>query len=260
MPFRDIALLNDNSARQYGSIGGAAGSLTQAGDKLLICAVQSSGVNTFTITSSGPTAPTLRRGPDAINANETVYLWSLTVAAGDVGATYTISAPSGGWFVGAIVTFSNATSAAPIVGFASDTDGNTSATSPTITTTADNSDVATFWVARAASGTVPVVTLPGTQTLAGVANTKDSASPNFALAVGYRTTPGAAGTYGGTTATFNEAVTGVVMYTVGLTPTATTADPGFDVFAVAADGSMVQYSAYYVDAAGALQQVADRTK
>lgn len=260
MPFRDITLLNDNATRQYGSIGGAAPALSQAGDKLLICAVQNT-TNTFTITSSGPTVPVLRSGPDTLSTNETAYLWSLTMAAGDVGATYTISAGSGGWFVGAIVAFSNASSAAPVLPAAPTKDSNvTSTTAPTITTTADNSDVCSIWVARAASGTVPVLTTPSGHTKAGAANTSDSSSPNLSVTATYRTAPGAAGPYGGVTGTYNESVTGAITYTVGLAPNATTGDPGFDVYAVNADGSLTQYSAYYVDASGALQQVADKTK
>lgn len=261
MAYRDIRLLNDNSTRQYSSIGGAAPALAQAGDKLLICAVQGSGVNTFTITSSGPTAPVLRHGPDVINSNETVYLWSLTMAAGDVGATYTISAASGAWFVGAIVAISNASSATPIVAEGQNTSASTTGTSPTITTTVNNSDVVNFWVARAASSTTLSLTAPSGHTKAGEANTTNTGTPvqNYLLAVTYRTTPGAAGSYGGTTATFNQSTTGAVMYTVGLAPNTVTSDPGLDFFYVDAGGQLIQCSLYYADAAGTLQLVSDRT-
>lgn len=257
MGYRGITLLGDNATVQRSSIGGAIPG--QVGDKILIAAVQSSGVNTMTIATTGPTAPTLRRGPDVINTNMTCYLWSMTLAAGDVGKTLTVTASGGGWFVGAIIGMSNASSAAPIVGYNPTAAGGTSATSAAITTTADNSDVVTFWIVRAANANPPVVTVPSTQTKAGESNTSNTTSPNFALAVGYRTSVGAAGPYGGTTATFNEATTGVIAYTVGLTPNSSTADPGLDFYYVDADGELVQCSLYYVDAGGTLQQVADRT-
>lgn len=258
MGYRGITLLGDNVTAQRSSIGGAIPG--QAGDKVLIAAVQSSGTNTMTIATTGTTTPTLRRGPDVINSNMTTYLWSMTLAAGDVGKTLTVTATGGGWFVGAIVAMSNATSATPIVGFASVPAGGTSATSAAVTTTVDNSDIVTFWIVRAANANPPVVTVPGTQTKAGESNTSDPVSPNFALAVGYRTAVGPAGSYGGTTATFSEITTGVIAYTVGITPNAVTADPGLDFYYVDADGLLVQCSLYYADAAGTLQQVADRTK
>lgn len=257
MGYRSVTLLGDNGTVQRASIGGAIPG--QVGDKVLICAVQSSGVNTMTIATTGVTAPTLRRGPDAINSNMTAYLWSMTLAAGDVGKTATVTSTGGGWFVGAIVAMSNASSAAPIIGYAANPAGGTSATSAAITTTVDNSDIVTFWMVRAALADPPVVTVPGTQTKAGESNTSNAASPNFALAVGYRTAVGAAGSYGGTVATFNEATTGIITYTVGLAPNSSTADPGLDFYYVDDDGLLVQCSLYYADAAGALQLVADRT-
>lgn len=263
MTYRGITLLGDNTTSQHSTLGGGFPTSAQVGDKVLICALQSTGVNTMTIASSGPTAPTLRGGPVVVGTNMTAYLWSLTLAAGDIGGTVTITSTGAGWFVGVIVAMSNATSAAPIVSTAGTTTTITgtppSITSPTITTTAANSDVITFWLVRAASATPPAVTVPSSQTKAGESNTSEAASPNFALAVGYRTVVGPAGTYGGSVATLNEAATGAIMWTVGLTPTATTADPGLDFYYVDATGQLVQCSLYYVDSTGTPQLVSDRT-
>jgi hypothetical protein len=261
--YRGITLLGDNATRQFSTLGGAFPANSQAGDKVLICAVQSTGVNTMTIANSGPTVPTLRGGPVVVGANMTAYLWSLTLTAGDVGGTVTVTSTGAGWFVGVIAAFSNATSTAPIVSTPTTTTTISgtppSITSPTITTTAANSDVMTFWLVRAASATPPAVTVPTTHTKAGESNTNEAASPNFALAVSYLKTPGAAGTYGGLAATLNEAATGAIMWTVGITPTATTADPGLDFFYVDATGQLVQCSLYYVDSAGTAHLVSDRT-
>lgn len=258
MGYRGVTMLGNGTTAQRSTLGGAIPG--QVGDKVLICVLQSSGSNTMTIATTGSTTPTLLRGPDVVNTNMTAYLWSMTLAAGDIGKTATATATGGGWFVGAIVAMSNAAATAPIVGYNATSGGGTSASSPSVTTTVDNSDIVTFWLVRAALATPPSVTVPGTQTKAGEAKTADAASPNFALAVGYRTSVGAAGVYGGTTATFNEATTGAIAYTVGITPNAVTADPGLDFYYVNTDGLLVQCSLYYADSAGTLQQVADRTK
>lgn len=257
MTFRAYASMNTNSTSQPSSISGSYPTACVAGDVVLICAIQSTGTNTITIASSGPTTPTLLSGPDRINSNLTAYLWSVPLASGDVGGSVTLTASAGAYFIGAMAAFAGRATSTPVF-----TEGTASATAslttPTVTTTADLSDVAFFYTTRVASTTHPTVTTAGSQTKAGEAYTAAAVTQNYAVTAAYRTTPGGAGAYGGSVATVSPTATSAVLYTVGLAPLVTTSS-GFKVYKVNSGGTTTRVSVYKVNSGGTTTQIASST-
>ena len=258
MAFRAITLVHSGTTNQESSISGTVPATTQAGDVLIIAGQQSSGVNT--LSTSGPTTPSLISGPQITNSNNDVWVWGMDVSADDLGSTATISSNGSGYFAGLLLVMSGVQTTGLAVATTKITTATTSLTTPALTTTVANTNVVNLYALRAASATIPVVTVPGTHTKDGAATTGASgASPSFSLTASHRTTPGAAGSYGGLSATTNVAVTGT-LFTIGLQPTATVgADAGFKVYKVSSAGVDQRLSVYYVNAAGVDVQVSDKT-
>ena len=258
MPFRGITLLHSGTTNQVSSISGTVPAATQAGDVLIIAGQQSSGVNT--LSTSGPTTPSLISGPKITNSNNDAWVWGMDCSADDLGATATISSTGAGYFDGLLLVMSGVQTTGLIVTTTSITSATTSLTTPAITTTVANSEVICIYALRAASATTPVVTVPGTHTKDGAATTGAAgASPSFSLTASHRTTPGAAGSYGGASASTNVAVTGT-LFSIALQPTAVAGtDAGFKVYKVSSGGVDQRVSVYYVNAAGVDVQVSDKT-
>jgi hypothetical protein len=260
MAFRAFASLNSNSTNQPASITGSLPTAAVAGDTVLIATLMSTGADTQTLTSSGPTAITSLAGPIVVTSNISAYLWKVTLAAGDVGAILTdTSSGTGHYAIGAMMAFSGR-SGATVVPTAATATATTSLTSPVATTTADSSDVAFFYIARDATTTRPVITVPSSQTAAGSAYTANTGAggPNFTITAAYRTTPGAQGDYGGTAATVSPTATAAVMFTVGLAPKVTTGS-GFTVSKVNTGGTTSRLSVFLVNSGGTTTQIADKT-
>jgi hypothetical protein len=256
--FRAITLVHSGTTNQVSSISGTVPATTQAGDVLIIAGQQSSGVNT--LSTSGPTTPSLISGPQITNSNNDAWLWGMDVSADDLGATATISSTGSGYFAGLLMTMSGVQTTGLVVATTKVTTATTSLTTPAVTTTVANANIVNIYALRAASATTPIVTVPGTHTKDGAATTGASgASPSFSLTASHRTTPGAAGSYGGSTATTNVAVTGT-LFTLALQPTATGGtDAGLKVYYVDSGGVDRRCSVYYVNAAGVDVQVSDKT-
>lgn len=258
MAFRGITLVHSGTTNQVSSISGVVPASAVAGDVLIIAGQQSSGVNT--LSTSGPTTPSLISGPQITNSNNDAWLWGMDMSADDVGATATISSNGAGYFDGLLLAMSGVQTTGLVVNTNKITTATTSPASPSVTTTVANCDIVCVWALRAASATTPVLTAPGTHTKDGAATTGASgASPSFSLTATHRTTPGAAGTFGGSTATTNVPVTGTV-FTLALRPTASAGtDAGFKVYKVSSAGVDQRVSVYYVNAAGVDVQVSDKT-
>jgi hypothetical protein len=258
MGFRGITLLHSGTTNQVSSISGTVPAAAVAGDVLVIAGRQSSGVNT--LSTSGPTTPSLISGPQITNSNNDAWLWGMDMSADDLGATATISSSGAGYFDGLLLVMSGVQTSGLIVTVTKVTSATTSLTTPAITTTVANSEVINLYALRAASSTTPVGTVPGSHPKDGATSTGASgASPRFSLTASHRTTPGAAGSYGGLSASTNVAVTGTI-FSLALQPTATAGtDTGFKVYYVNSAGVDQRVSVYYVNSAGVDVQVADKS-
>jgi len=260
MPFRAFTALHSGTTTQVNTITGTVPAACAAGDVLLIAAQQSSGTNTLTVTNSGPTTPTLVSGPQVTTNNNTVYVWVMALAAGDLGATVTVTAPGGGYFDGALHAFSGVQVTGLVSAVASITAAATTITTPAVTTTVANCDIATILALRSTATTSPTATPPSSQTRDGAATTGASgASPSFTVVGGHRTTPGAAGSYGNAAWTLSSASTGSA-FTVALQPTSVAgSDTGFTASYVDSGGTVHRCDVFYADASGALVQVSSKT-
>lgn len=262
MAFRAFTALHSGTTTSVNTITGTVPASCAAGDVLIITGQQGSGTNTLTCTTNGPTVPSLVSGPQITLANNDVWLWSLPLASGDLGKTVTITAGSGngGYFVGTLHAFSGVQTTGLQVQVSSVSTATTSLTTPALTTTVANSEVINIYALRAASATTPVVTVPGSHTKDGAATTgAASASPSFSLTNSHRTTVGAAGSYGGLSATVNTASTGT-LFTVALQPTSVSGtDTGFMAYRVDSGGASHRCDVFYVNASGTPVQVSSKT-
>jgi hypothetical protein len=262
MAFRAFTGLHSGTTNQTNSISGTVPAACVAGDLLVIAAQVSAGTATMTVTSSGPTSPTLVTGPQQVTGNnDTTYVWLLPLAAGDLGATITIASTSAGYFDGLLLAMSGVQATGMVAAEGLVNSAVSSVTTPTVTTTVDGCDIVSILALRAPSATTPVATPPGTQTKDGAATTGASgALPSFSITAGHRTTPGAAGSYGGSTWTLNTPSTGVLV-TVALQPVATAGtDTGLKTYyAHPITGALMRCDVFYADASGTLVQVSSKT-
>lgn len=258
MAFRAITLVHSGTTNQTNSISGVVPGTAVAGDVLIIAGQQSSGVNT--LSTSGPTTPSLVSGPQITNSNNDAWVWAMDMSADDLGSTATITSSGSGYFAGLLVVMSGVQATGLQVSTTKVTTATTSLTTPALTTTVANAEIINLYALRAASSTTPVVTQPGTHTKDGSATTGASgASPRFSLTATHRTTTGAAGAYGGQAATTNVAVTGT-LFTIALQPTVSAGtDAGLKVYYVSSGGVNTRCSVFYVNSAGTDVQVSDKT-
>jgi hypothetical protein len=256
--FRAITLLHSGTTNQVSSISGTVPGSAAAGDVLLQIGQQSSGTNTLS-TSGLPTVPALVSGPQVTNSNNDVWVWASRLVAGDLGDTAVIGSSGAGYFDGLLVAFSGDQMTGLQVSASKVTTATTSLTTPALTTTVANCDIVNLYALRSATSTIPVVTQPGTHTKDGAATTGASGGPKFSVTATHRTTVGAAGAYGSSSASTNVAVTGVI-FTIALQPAATAGtDTGFKVYKVSSGGVDQRMSVYYVDSTGTDVQVSDKT-
>lgn len=261
MAFRAFTALHSGTTNQVASISGTVPAACVAGDVLIIASQHSSGSSTATVANSGPTAPSLVSGPQQVTGNnDTSYAWLLPLAAGDLGATITITASAGGYFDGLLLAMSGVQATGMVAAESQVNAAVSTLTTPTVTTPVDNCEIVTIAALRSASATTPVVTVAGTQTKDGAATTGASgASPSFSITAAHRATVGAAGTYGGSTWTVNTPVTGV-LFTVALQPAATAGtDAGFMAYYADGAGTMHRCDVFYADGSGTKVQVSSKT-
>lgn len=260
MAFRAFTALNSGATNQPSTISSVVPASCVAGDVLIITGQQSRGTNTLTVANSGPSTPSLVSGPQVTDANNTVYVWVLTLASGDLGATITINAPSGGYFDGSLHAFSGVQRTGMLSQVTNVSTAATSVTTPTVTTTVANCDIVQILALRSATTTSATATPPATQTRDGAATTGASgASPSFTVVNGHRTTPGAAGSYGGATWTLSQACTGS-LFTIALQPTGVSGtDTGFMAYWVDSAGTSHRCDVYWVNASGTAVQISSKT-
>lgn len=192
-------------------------------DTAIVVLQTNSGTATFT-PPSGWTALS-GSSPDNTSNNNVTQVYVKDLVSGDLGASasFTVSSTPTR-FIGSMLIFRGTTAASLTIAYASRSTASTSITSPTITTSGANTEIVEVWCAHTASTSAATITVPGVDTAASTTKTGFAASPNKTIQSGYLTTTGAAGTYGGNTATASLSSTANV-YTLAL-PAATTTGSG----------------------------------
>lgn len=237
MPFRAFATGNDETT------SGADNSFTitvpatvQAGDVMLVIAVQNTGTQTYTISGGGTGATwTTQSGPDDLSSNQRTYLWSETASASSAGSTITVNANGTGRFIGHLLVLSGVTEAGMIVSPPSgDSTADTTLDFQDVTVATPGSDLVVLGSMRAAAATAATVSgVPTGYTLRGSTNT-NIANPNYTVFALTSDTTVATGTQGPPNGTASSAVTDQ-LYTVAL---ASSAQDFAGTMAVAGSGAL----------------------
>lgn len=202
--------------------------LATAGMVAVITAVQNTGVNTFSL-SGGAGGWTTWSGPDDLTTNLRTYVWAKVLAAGDIGATITVSATGGGRFIGRMDVFQDVDFASCSDIFSEDSTADTSISAPGISIGSTNFLIYTIYHLRTAAASSTTITshIASHTARGGICNTV-VASPNYSIEA---TTfiPPSTGTQGGGTATagasstdrvYSIALAGTTASTQNLDPTA----------------------------------------
>lgn len=227
MTYRAGAVANHNQSANTSTASvtiptSGSGGTVIPGDTALFCMVQNSGNAVFTAPAGW--APLFTDGPKTINSNLRTQVWVKDLVSGDIGAAAAFTSNVGARLPGVLTIISGTSADEVIAEFnaipVADSTAPYLVTSPVINTLADNSDVVGFWVLRDPTGIpAPSLTVPASHTADSVSKTNFASSPNFTVQASHRTTPGAAGPYGGSTAESSEPVTAIVIY-LALPPTA----------------------------------------
>lgn len=171
-------------------------------------------------TYTGATGWTSIAGQNVLASNQSTQVWAKVMSSSEAGTTETFSSGTGGRLSGILAIISGAdTTLANIVAAyttATNVTSGTNITSATVTTTVSGCLIVNLWSVRAGTATAPNLTIASPQTLDASTQTAVSTSPNFTDSVSHQTTAtGAAGTYGGVTATADETVN-AAMYTLAI--------------------------------------------
>jgi PKD repeat protein len=222
MTYRAGATANNNQAANTGTASvtiptSGPGGTVIPGDTALFCMVQNSGSSVLSPPVGGGWAPLFPDGPKTINSNLRTQVWVKDLVSGDIGATVAFTSNVGARLPGVLSIISGTSAAAVIAEFNAIATADSTApylvTSPVINTLVNGSDVVGFWVLRDPTGIpAPSLTVPASHTADSVSKTNFGTSPNFTVQASHRTTPGAAGPYGGSTAESSEPVTAIVIY------------------------------------------------
>lgn len=210
--YRAGAVANDGQTTNVTTVNVTIPASAQVGDVAMFVMAQNTGSAVFT----GPAGWTSVSGPDDNNTTLRSQVWAKQLGAGEAGTTAAFTSSASARLPGALSVFSGVDYAALSDAVASLTTAGTTHTSPPVTTSAAGVGIVSFWVLRsAAAAPSPTVTLPGTHTADSLTRTAFTASPNYTIQASHLTTPGAAGNYGGLTATSSLAATSNV-YTIAL--------------------------------------------
>lgn len=208
------AAANDGQSASASSITCTIPSSAQIGDTAVMVVEQNSGVSSFT----APSGWTSLSGPDFTSSNLATQVWVKDLVSGEPGASTTWVSSVSARFIGVMQVFRGTSATNVAKTYLNVTVASTSLTSGTITTTVANTAILELWCTRVGSATAATITVPGVDTATTSSKTAFSASPNFTIQAGRLTTLGAAGTYGGNTATASAASTANI-YTIQLPPT-----------------------------------------
>lgn len=190
----------------------------QAGDTALLVVTQNTGANTFTPPSGWTT---LRSGDFAATSLEGA-LFGKDLAAGEPGSSISVTASATSRFPGVLLVFRGTQLSSVTVTAATSTTSSTTLTSPSITTTVDNSFIVNFWISRTSNAApAGTITVPANHTADTASTTAFTTSPNDIVQTSHLTTPGLAGSYGGQNATASLAASHAVIYTIAVPPVAT---------------------------------------
>jgi PKD repeat protein len=195
----------------------------QAGDVAVFIMSQNTGVATFT----APTGWTARRSvPDVVNNNLQAQVWTKDLVTSEIGTTVTFSSSLSARLPGVLTIVRGTTAGQMSIALATPVaTASTSHLNPAVTTTVDNTELLTLWALRVATAApAPDLTTGGTQTDDNTVKTAFTTAPNYTIHVSHRTTPGAAGSYGGSTATSSAAATSLV-YTLLAPPVTSVGAP-----------------------------------
>lgn len=174
-------------------------------------------VSTDDITT--PTGWSVLAGPLTTASNLTSKIWAKKLVSGDPGSTVSFTAGAGARTTAAWTIVQGADLLSEVVITSSSAANTTSTmTAPTVTTVEANCFIATFFICRAAVTTNVNITPTGSQTEDAESNTNIATSPNFAMSIAHaNSNSGAAGSYGGFTATTDQTMSHAHMYTIAVT-------------------------------------------
>lgn len=184
----------------------------QAGDTAIVSLQQNSGSATFT----PPSGWTRLSGPDYTNSNIATVVYAKDLVAGDLGGTASFTSSVSARLPGIMDVFRGTATSLASLTYAQLTAAGTTLTSPTITTTAAGTGIYNIWGPRSGfAAPSPTITVPANHTAVSVSASQFATAPNAGMQGSYLTTPGAAGSYGGQTATSSGSVT-ANNYTIAL--------------------------------------------
>lgn len=193
---RDTAQINPGLTSGTADCSFTVPSSVQAGDVMVIEVGGNNASATWT------TAATLRQNPTSGSGNGS-YVFTKTVAAGEPGNSFGLTASTSRRWVGVAAFFSGVTETGLLSSSASSPTASTSITLPTVGGVPAGAMVVGTLDARTSSGSTATLTPPSGYTEAVEAGTAFADSPNYAHAVVYKTAP-SAGTYGGESAAASE--------------------------------------------------------
>lgn len=166
---------------------------------------------------TAPSGWTSIAGQNVLTSNQSTQVWAKVMSSSEAGTTETFSSGTNGKLSGILAIISGAdTTLTNIVSAYGTQQGVTTGTSPTLTTTVSGCLIVNLWSVRAATATASTLTAGSGQTADGSTQTAYSTSPNFTDTVTHTTTAtGAAGTYGGASATADQS-SNWCMYTLAI--------------------------------------------
>src|SRR3954453_12695071 len=199
MGYRTGVAVNDSQTVQTNTATVTIPASAQVGDVALFTMSQ----NSAAATGTPPTGWTQVIAPVTSSANnQRIWLWKRQLVAGDPGSSVTFTSSVIARFIGILEVWSGVDFAnVAATGGQNGATNSTSHVSPTITTTVAGTFIANLWGIRSGTATAFTVTVPAGHTASTLVRTAFSAQPNYTIQSSRLTTPGAAGTYGGGTAT-----------------------------------------------------------
>jgi hypothetical protein len=215
VPFSDGTTTGGTS-----TTGTVPSATTAVGDTAIFFMCQNAGSSAV---FTAPTGWSTVAGPDQTGSTsaERTQVYGKDLVSGDLGSSVTFSSSGSGTRTFGVLVIFRGTSLASITAPAATTNttNTTSITSPAVTTTVASSWVVGLWAVRVATAApAPTLSYPGTETFIDRSRTAFTASPNYTAEVSRLTTPGAAGSYGGITATASATTSNQHAYTLIVPP------------------------------------------
>lgn len=216
MALRATALGSTNgSTSNVGTATVTVPASTVVGDVIVVVALVNLG-SSASFTPPASDGWTSQSGPDSIGGNLLSQVWTKTAAAGDIGAVKTFTSSSAGRLQ-LLCIVDTGLEAGLVLTTGSSATASTSVATTAVTSTAANSDVIEVAAMRSGTTSSPAVTGAPSGFTSDVNTSTGAVSPSFAIASLHLTTPGAAGSYGGSPITVSPSAT-YTTYTIALAP------------------------------------------